>query len=263
MSREDLWKVVGRARFDLDFGGRLQQNFEKTVADSGYHLDADEIADASDAVKRLLLNGPGGAMAQQMAPNAAEQAVMRRLGIEQLERKARLTEYMFETVKQTFLSARLTYKSIMWMNWIMFATGIGLFVFSALYAVYAHEKAYSLLFGGLGVSSFVALFILGPIGKVQKALVNLVQSEVAFMNYFDQQSFWEGYANLLVGMPPQPDPAHIEKASASLQERSRETIEMLQRYVEDEPRARRRWPWTKKEPGKSRGSDPNANPVKP
>jgi hypothetical protein len=262
VSREDLWKVVGRARFDLDFGGRLQQDFEKTVADSGYHLDADEIADADDAIKRLLLNGPGDATAQ-MAPNVAEFAVMRRLRIEQLERMGRLTDYMFETVKQTFLSARMTYKSIMWMNWIMFATGIGLFIFSALYAVYAHEKAYSLLFGGLGVSSFVALFILGPIGKVQKALVNLVQAEIAFMNHFDQQSFWESYANLMVGMPPQPDPAHIEKASASLQERSRETIEMLQRYVEDEPRARRRWPWTKKESGKSKGSDASASPVKP
>ncbi|HYL57613.1 MAG TPA: hypothetical protein VEU51_01995 [Candidatus Acidoferrales bacterium] len=261
MSREDLWKVVGRARFDLDFGGRLQQDFEKTVADSGYHLNADEIADASDAIKRLLVNGPGEVIAQ-MAPTAAEQAVMHRLRIEQFERMGRLTEYMFETVKQTFRSARMTYKSITWMNWVMFVTGIGLFIFSALYAVYAHEKAYSLLFGGLGVSSFVALFILGPIGKVQKALVNLVQSEIAFMNYFDQQSFWEGYANLMVGMPPQPDPARIEKASASLQERSRETIEMLQRYVDDEARGRRRWPWTKKEPGKSRGADPNASPVK-
>jgi hypothetical protein len=239
VSSEDLWKVVGRARCDLDFGGQLRQNFAKTVAEAGYNLDPRESFDAHHAVEQLLLDplpGPAG----PQPPSNAELEAMRKLRLEQLARMSELTEYMFATVKKTFLYAGLTYKSVTWMNWLTFGTGIALFVFAAFYAVYSQEKVYSLLFGGLGVSSFVALFILGPIDKTQGALSHLVQTEIAFMNYFDQQTFWESYANI--------GPANIERASASLQGRAQETIELLRRHLDEEDARRRRGRHAKKEP---------------
>lgn len=235
MSREDLWRVVGRAKFDLDFGGRLLNDFEKTVSDAGYELDPEELMDAKRAIEQPVAGGFPMGTPGQSDPRLLQKRT--ELMAAQMDRMADLNAYMFKTVKETFLHARTTYKAITWMNWIMFGTGIGLFIFAALYAAYSREKIYSLLFGGLGAASFVAQFILGPIEKTQRALSNLVQTEVAFMNYFDQILFWEGVANIPrampPGMPPSPDPANIEKASAALQERSRETIELLKRSVGD------------------------------
>lgn len=248
MSSEDLWKVVGRARFDLDFGGKLKHDFAGTVREAGYALSPGELSDARTAVDRLLLDSGAGALPPHMTPpGPGEQEEMRKLQIAQFERMGRLTDYMFETVKKTFRYASATYKSITWMNWLTFATGIGLFAFSAIYALYAEAKVYSLLFGGLGVSSFVTSFLLRPPEQTQKALSNLVQTEIAFMNYFDQQAFWEGYANIPRGIPPGPDPANIDKASAALMERARQTIEILERYVEEEPVIGRRLRRARKE----------------
>ena len=55
MSTEDLWKVVGRARFDLAFGGKLKQDFAGTVHEAGYELSSTELSDANVAVDRLLV----------------------------------------------------------------------------------------------------------------------------------------------------------------------------------------------------------------
>jgi len=111
-----------------------------------------------------------------------------------------------------------------------------LFVAAALSgAILKDRTAYSLMLAGLGAANFIALFLLGPIEKTQNALSNLVQVEISFMNYFEQIMFWEGYALLPKGFPPAPDPANIEKASLSLQQRSQETIELLQTYVESSP----------------------------
>jgi hypothetical protein len=237
VSSEDLWKVVGRARFDLDFGGKLKQDFEGTVREAGYELSPTELSDARVAVDRLLLDPGTGTLPPQMVPlGPADVDKMRRLRTEQLERMSNFSNYMYETVKKTFGYASLTYKSIIWMNWLTFITGIGLFGFSAIYALYAEAKVYAVLFAGLDVSSFVTSFLLRPPEQTQNALSNLVQTEIAFMNYFDQQSFWEGYANIPHGMPPAPDPANIEKASAALMERARQTIEMLERYAAEDPR---------------------------
>jgi hypothetical protein len=230
VSSEDLWKVVGRARFDLDFGGKLKQDFSSTVREAGYQLTSTELSDASVAVDRLLFDPGNSTLPPQMTPpSQAEQEGMRKLRMEQGVRMGKLTDYMFETIKNTFRYASLTYKSITWMNWLTFITGIGLFAFSAIYALYAQEKVYSMLFAGLGVSSFVTSFLLRTPEQTQKALSNLVQTEIALMNYFDQQSFWEAYANIPQGMPPAPDPANIDKASVTLMERARQTIEMLER----------------------------------
>jgi hypothetical protein len=234
MSKEDLWRVVGRARCDLDFGGKLNQDFDQSVLDAGYQLDPDELADARNAVERQFFAAPAGnapvsPQSAQLGP--AEQAQLVKMKMEQFERFDQFNAYMLETVKETFNYASVTFKTITWMNWLTFGTGIALFAFSAVYAMYAPSKQYSLLFAGLGVSSFVTSFVLRTPEKTQAALSNLVKTEIAFLNYFDQQCFWEGYANIPRNGTQTPDPANLEKASAGLMDRARETLELLDRFV--------------------------------
>lgn len=229
MRQRDLWTVIGRAKADDDFGSRLFRDFRQALADEGYHLDEGEI----DTAKRLLSDSRPGPPPQAMLERFAfETKLAQERMTKQVERMNDLGTYTVQILKNTLNNAAYTFKTITWMNVVMFVVGIALFLFAAFYAAFSQEKIYSLVFGGLGTINFVALFLLGPIEKSQNALSNLVQVEISFMNYFEQITFWENFAIAPRGDPPAPDPANIEKASAMLQMRSRETIEMLQKYVE-------------------------------
>ena len=232
MSKEDLWIVIGRSGFDLDFSGQLLSDFEKTIKDAGYELDPDEIEDAKQAIHKTpsIINPVQGADLE------FQQDKMKERLDAQVKRMIDLGQYTVKILKDTLDNATYTYRMITRMSTIMFATGIGLFIFAAIYGAVSEEKIYSLVFGGLGALSFVAFFILSPIDKAQIALSNLVQVEVIFMNYFEQITFWENFALTPKGTPPAPDApdlANIEKASAMLQERSQQTVLLLEEYVEE------------------------------
>jgi hypothetical protein len=89
------------------------------------------------------------------------------------------------------------------------------------------------VFGGLGTVTFISIFILTPMEKSQNAFSSLVQVEISFMNHFEQVSLWETFAMTPQGNPPAPSPANMDKASEMMQKRSMETIELLQKYVEN------------------------------
>jgi hypothetical protein len=233
MSKADLWTATGRAFLDLDFGGRLQIEPETALREAGYDLNKEEVEQAQSALKRL---SSCQSFPLERGPLDDREIADLRKGqlIDQCKAQMKIRDKARKVMEDTFDNAAHTYRSVTVMNQVMFVVGIGLFIFAALYAVFANEKAYSLLFGGMGVVSFVAMFILGPIDKTQKALSNLVQVEVAFMTYFDQLSFCEALAQIGKGIPPTFDPSNIEKASALLQERTLGIAELLQKYVEND-----------------------------
>jgi hypothetical protein len=233
MSREDVCTVIGRSRIDLDFNANLERDFADALEESGYHLDADEAEQVKRALMQPDLHFPG--MPAQYDPAQIAQIRQKQTDmlLDVMERRKNLTAKMHEVVEQTFNRAVQTYHTISIMNKAMFVTGIGLFIFSALYAVLAQEKVYSLLFGGLGVASFVTLFVLGPIERIQKALSNLVQVEIAFMSFFDQIVWWEQLASMPgQGSAGGPDKDNIEKASKGLHGSCQAIVELLESYVE-------------------------------
>jgi len=233
MSSEDLWTVIGRGRADLDFNARLGRNFEETLREAGYHLEAGEIKQAKKAIMQPAPSFSGWLPQPDPAQIIRIRQKQTEMMLDVMERRKNLTAKMHEVVEQTFNRAVQTYHTISLMNKAMFVTGIGLFIFSALYAVLAREKVYSLLFGGLGVASFVSLFLLGPVERVQKALSNLVQVEIAFMSFFDQIVWWEQLASLSEqGAAGVPDKDNIEKASKGLHGSCQAIIELLETYVE-------------------------------
>ncbi len=168
---------------------------------------------------------------------------MRKRFTAQVARANDLGAYTVTILKQTLDRASSAFKTISRMNTIMFFTGITLFVSAAGLGLATGQPSYSLVLGGLGAANFVAIFFLEPIERTQTALSNLVQVEIAFLDFFEQITLWDAYAQVPNGTPPMPSPEHIAKASAQLQVRSREVIELLQNNVENAPtrrRARRR-----------------------
>jgi hypothetical protein len=241
MSKEDFDKVLARARTDPDFARGLARDFSATAKFARFNLDPNEVAAAKHELQDVLSTASSP---QPKPPEPLPFMVdfeflqeMQRKKIEsQVERMIRLGNYTASLLETTLDNARQAYFRITWMNTIMFISGMALLIFAALYAAFSQQqKIYSLVFGGLGIANFVTLFITRPVERTQAALSNLVQVEVAFMNYFEQITIWDAFASQPKGNPPALDLENIQKASATLQERSRETIELLQRYVEDKP----------------------------
>nr|WP_319377195.1 hypothetical protein [uncultured Methanoregula sp.] len=218
MSREDLFAVIGRSRLDLEFGSRLSGNFEEIVKSAGYNLTAEEIGLAKQNMFPKVMPQPGthpDIFQQQLAMKNANAFADLNISIH----------------RSTFENASNTYRRVSRMSEIMFVTGIGLFIFAALYGAFAQQLTYTFVFAGLGAANFIALFILKPMDKSQEALSNLLQAEIAFMNHSNQLSLWSMYA-APKGFPPQPDLPGIKTASQELQKLTRETMDLLQTYLE-------------------------------
>lgn len=241
MSQEDFISVTNRFRVDTKFVGELLRDFERAIRENGFSLSKDEINRAKAAFEAA--NAPIAAKdgyppvdSQQQLPPAAG-VHLEQLRSAQIRRTIELGEYTVNNLKGTLNSAKFTYQLITVMNGVMFSMGVGLFLFAAAYGAVSGSLKLTAAFAGLGAASFVTLFMLGPIDKTQDALSNLIQAEVAFMNYFEQITFLEGFAQIPTPGSGLLSTDHIEKASSLLQRRTEETIVLLQTYLETRPTA--------------------------
>lgn len=223
MSKEDLWRALGRTLVDPEYADMVRQSPEQALTTAGLALSPSEKQQFVSALAGL----PGS-----VADIAFQRKDMEARMDAATKRGTDLGQYTVQLFKTTLDNAAKTYKGISFMNRVMFWVGILLFVGSAIYGAISKETVIAFVFAGLGVATFVALFLTGPIEKTQTALSNLVQAEIGFMNYFEQITFWESVALTPTGMPPSINPDNVERASTMLQKRSRETIDLLQRYLE-------------------------------
>lgn len=221
MTSEDMYAVIGRSRADIDFGSRLLGDFENTVKSAGYNLTGNEITIAKQSMPSAMTL-PQGPMSDEFQKQLAQKTT------------SAFADLNISIHRNTFENAATTYKRVSLMSYIMFGTGIGLFIFAAIYGAFSQQLTYTFVFAGLGAVNFIALFILKPMDKSQEALSNLIQAEIAFMNHSNQLGLWNMYASPK-GFPPQTDPASIREASEQLQKRTAETMELLQTYLEIPP----------------------------
>jgi hypothetical protein len=215
---------------DSDFASQLLGNFEKTVQDNHYALEPEEVqlARATLAETSSPPSPPLQAINEEWMFHQQE---MRKRTSAQVDRIVELGEFTVKILKDTLSYAARTYRAITRMNAVMFSMGVILFLFAAVEGAIFRNLSYTAAFAGLGAASFVGLFFMGPIERTQAALANLIQAEVTFMNYFEQITFCENFGLTPNDETGKPDPDRIQKASALLQQRSAETIEILQKYL--------------------------------
>jgi hypothetical protein len=240
VSVNDLNAVVSRIAIDTKFVGQLMEDFPGAIEKNGYVLDDAEIDEArasfdksgsplgSSSAHPNLLLPPNFPAAPNIPPNMP-------IDPDAKARQKEMGDFTLSLLKGTLNNAKLTYQLITLMNAIMFCMGVGLFLFAAVYGALSRNLTFTAAFAGLGAASFVALFMLGPIDKTQDALSNLIQAEVAFMNYFDQMCFLEAFAQCPAPGTYLPCVPNLERASALLQQRTRETLDLLQTYLENRP----------------------------
>jgi len=128
--------------------------------------------------------------------------------------------------------AKSTQQWILYLNIAMFVFGV-ILIGVAVYVSYSEKNsAYSILFGGVGFLQIVASFFVGSFQRAQKAVSDLVQIEIAYLNYFEQVSLWEIYASV-IDENYCIDESKVEKAARQIQICSKETIRLLQKNIEE------------------------------
>ena len=236
MSEKDLNAVVNRIAGDTKFVGQLMENFQQAIETNGYVLDDAEIAEARASFDRSGSPlGPSSPNPNLLLPPIFPATPPTPVDPDVKSRQKEMGDFTLSLLKGTLNNAKLTYQLITMMNAIMFCMGVGLFLFAAIYGARSHNLTFTATFAGLGAASFVALFMLGPIDKTQDALSNLIQAEVAFMNFYDQMCLLEAYAQCPAPGTNVPCVPNIERASALLQQRTKETLDLLQTYLENRP----------------------------
>ncbi len=150
----------------------------------------------------------------------------------QLSTSKELQSLSIKELKAAIKKAKGTQSWILALNIIMFFFGIVL-ISVAVYAGYSNmSPMYSVLFGGIGFAELVASFFIGAMQRSQKSISDLVQIEITFLNYFEQVTLWEHYAGI------RTDTGDIQKeniaeAAKKIQESTAQTLELVQKYVEN------------------------------
>jgi hypothetical protein len=183
MARDALEQAVGKAHLDATFATQVLNDDPEAFQKA--HLDLNS-AERSE-LKALLLSDldPQDVIFQRQSTQKQITA--------QIERTTELGQYTVRILKDTLAHATRTYKSISSMTRVLFYAGLTLFVAAAITSLVLEKQLSAFIMGGLGVTSFVSIFLIGPMEKSQAALSNLVQVEVLFMDFFEQITLWESY----------------------------------------------------------------------
>lgn len=261
----DAWVAAGRASLIDDWADELIKDPINTLKAGGYKLRGEELLAVRQAAKvsrkpsrdnwialgRLILDPEFDAKVRE--DSIPQRAFLREgysLRPAEIEELISLTpgllaslsdeknflkdsrEYPQELFRKTIDSASKTYRAISRMSATMFTVGILLFIASAIYGA-LEQTAVAWLFGGLGVATFVSFFLIDPIDRSQKALTNLVQVQMGYINFTEQLSVLQEFRWSGAGMRSR-DPERFEIVSEMLEDRTEGAMALLQRFITGE-----------------------------
>src|SRR5919106_815220 len=192
MSNPEVQRVIGRAFIDEEFRKQCFTNWDN-ICDSMNISDDAERKQAAEFLKRIV--SFYGSQRRDMPIQQQQQQQETAIDVGDLQDRKKIElnlmkqevniamdvqRYAVDVLKTTVQSARISFRRISLMSYVIFGVGISLFTLSALFGLVFREEFFSIIFGALGIANFISLFIFGPSKNVQKALSNLLQAEVIF-----------------------------------------------------------------------------------
>jgi len=142
-----------------------------------------------------------------------------------------------EQLNSTIEDGRIAFKNLIHMSDMACFLGFSLVGLSAISGLFLQREVLTLIFGGLGISILIAMFVLKPGDKIQVALANLIQAQTVSTDFYNQLQFWAPYAREAASTEDR------RQASQALHEATTFALKALHEYVEPSPSGM----WGKKE----------------
>lgn len=102
-------------------------------------------------------------------------------------------EVMFNRTLDAFMKP---YKYTIWMYWIIFAVGIGLFLAAVVIGLRDGQSPVAIVFAGLGAGGFVMFFIRQPVQALEENLEFITWLGVAFNTYWTRLMYMMNTATI-------------------------------------------------------------------
>lgn len=217
MSDEIAYRIVKRALADGGFLQCLDKDPEAALEEQGI-TDRDEKHELMGVL--LLLQH---AMAQT--------AETSKLLLDQLKTTLQTADTFKVGLRSTVEQIDRAFRSTMLMYTVAFYLGVGLIVFSVLFAVFGDEAVLSGAFGGLGILDVVAYFITKPPRDLQSSRADLAQLQAAYFNWFIDGYNWNTFLNV-EGRAGRINLETLKDISTTLHENTDKTMALIQKYCE-------------------------------
>lgn len=217
MTKRDLDALIRAARSDKVFLRKCIFSFKEALGEKGFELTDDEMKSAQRELDRiyngvLAETGPGNVLptSTTLAEQQTGDAVI---------------QITLDLLQNSIEDARKAFRNLRLLSNATFTIGLSLFVLSAVSGLILQKETFSLVFGGLGTFTIVAIFVTKPKDEIQAALSNLLQAETIFLNFYDQLHFWAPYAS-------SGSIDERKQASHALNEATSFALQAFQQYVE-------------------------------
>jgi hypothetical protein len=148
----------------------------------------------------------------------------------QRSNRTKISEMNLSILDKTLTRAYSTYRNISWMSIIMFSVGTILFL-AAGFSAFVSKDLSALVFSASGIVVFASLFFFEPMKKSEQALSDLVQAEIIFQDYQNQEQIWQRVARSKSDRDA-PDIDDLKSTSIALHLMATDCMEQCQKYLE-------------------------------
>jgi hypothetical protein len=132
----------------------------------------------------------------------------------------------FDRLNSTIEDGRLGFKNLVQVNNVAVLSGPVLIGLAAISGIVLQNGTITFIFGILGISVVIAMFLLKPSEQIQVALANLIQAETVSTDFYNQVQFWAPYAHESASAEER------QRASQALHEATTFALKALHDYVE-------------------------------
>jgi hypothetical protein len=129
---------------------------------------------------------------------------------------------------RTHAYAERAFKVNLYINILVVAVGILMFLYSIFYSWTRSLDIYSVAFGGIGVASFVGLFYFKPQLKIQQTMGDLTQIQVVYRTYCAQ---WENITDWARNNQQHMTLQELDVLNKQLEERTNVAVEKIEKFI--------------------------------
>ena len=219
MSNEIAYAIIRRAVVDNTFLQSLASNPDAVIKEEGI-TGPKEISE----LKQLLFTLIGG-----MQRNVTLYTFI----ANQLKSTSEIADAFKAGLKRTVEQIDSGFRSTMMMYMVAFYLGIGLIVFSVIFAIVMGETLLPIVFGGFGIVDVVGFFVKKPPQRLQGSRADLAQLQAVYFNWFIDIYNWNSYLSML-GQTKGLEYEEVKQVSTTLLENTDKTMSLVKKYCEFE-----------------------------